>query len=86
MAGLDQEERLAYGRSLLALVPVRRTGGVEAIAELSTQMHMQQTMQSVGTAVLKQTMEMVETQGQMLVQNMQASNPVSFGHQLDVRV
>ena len=35
---------------------------VEAIAELSTQMHMQQTMQSVGTAVLKQTMEMVETQ------------------------
>ncbi len=59
---------------------------VEAIAELSTQMHMQQTMQSVGTAVLKQTMEMVETQGQMLVQNMQASNPVSFGHQLDVRV
>lgn len=27
LAGLDQEERLAYGRSLLALVPVRRTGG-----------------------------------------------------------
>ena len=27
LAGLGQEERLAYGRSLLALVPVRRTGG-----------------------------------------------------------
>ena len=32
LAGLDQEERLAYGRSLLALIPVRRSGGDPMLA------------------------------------------------------
>lgn len=55
---------------------------VGAIADTSMAMSLINTKQAVGTAVLRQTMDIQQTEGASLIQCMQDST-VSSGHILD---
>lgn len=54
-----------------------------SIGAASVEMHLAQTMNQVSVAMLRKTMDMAESQNAALIADLNAANPVSFGHALD---